>query len=139
MMITPIRNEKDYKRTIKRIEEIWDTKDKKLRDELDVISTLVDLYEETHFNILPPDPIEAIKFRMEQMGLKKTDISPLLGGNNRVSEILSRKRALTVEMIRNLNKKLNIPAESLISQQSTHCVQQVLRAARATTSLGRVL
>jgi HTH-type transcriptional regulator/antitoxin HigA len=115
-MITPIRNEKDYKRTIKRIEEIWDTKDKKLRDELDVISTLVDLYEETHFNILPPDPIEAIKFRMEQMGLKKTDISPLLGGNNRVSEILSRKRALTVEMIRNLNKKLNIPAESLISQ-----------------------
>ncbi len=114
-MITPIRNEKDYKRTIKRIEEIWDTKDKKLRDELDVISTLVDLYEETHFNILPPDPIEAIKFRMEQMGLKKTDISPLLGGNNRVSEILSRKRALTVEMIRNLNKKLNIPAESLIS------------------------
>ncbi len=114
-MITPIRNEKDYKRTLKRIEEIWDTKDKKLRDELDVISTLVDLYEETHYNILPPDPIEAIKFRMEQMGLKKTDISPLLGGNNRVSEILSRKRALTVEMIRNLNKKLNIPAESLIS------------------------
>jgi len=115
MMITPIRNEKDYKRTVKRIEEIWDTKDKKLRDELDVISTLVDLYEETHYNILPPDPIEAIKFRMEQMGLKKTDISPLLGGNNRVSEILSKKRALTVEMIRNLNKKLKIPAESLIS------------------------
>ena len=115
MMITPIRNEKDYKRTVKRIEEIWDTKDKKLRDELDVLSTLVDLYEETHYNILPPDPIEAIKFRMEQMGLKKTDISPLLGGNNRVSEILSRKRALTVEMIRNLNKKLKIPAESLIS------------------------
>ena len=114
-MITPIRNEKDYKRTVKRIEEIWDTKDKKLRDELDVISTLVDLYEETHYNILPPDPIEAIKFRMEQMGLKKTDISPLLGGNNRVSEILSKKRALTVEMIRNLNKKLKIPAESLIS------------------------
>lgn len=114
-MITPIRNEKDYKRTVKRIEEIWDTKDKKLRDELDVLSTLVDLYEETHYNILPPDPIEAIKFRMEQMGLKKTDISPLLGGNNRVSEILSRKRALTVEMIRNLNKKLKIPAESLIS------------------------
>jgi len=114
-MITPIRNEKDYKRTVMRIEEIWDTKDKKLRDELDVLSTLVDLYEETHYNIVPPDPIEAIKFRMEQMGLKKTDISPLLGGNNRVSEILSRKRALTVEMIRNLNKKLKIPAESLIS------------------------
>ena len=83
-MITPIKNEKDYKRTIKRIEEIWETKNKKLKDELDVISTLVDLYEETHYNILPPDPIEAIKFRMEQMGLKKTDISPLLGGNNRV-------------------------------------------------------
>ncbi len=114
-MITPIRNRKDYKRAVKRIEEIWDTKDKKLRDELDVRSTLVDLYEETHDNILPPDPIEAIKFRMEQMGLKKKDISPLLGGNNRVSEILSRKRALTVEMIRNLNKKLKIPAESLIS------------------------
>lgn len=115
MMITPIKNEKDYKRAIKRLEKIWDTKNKKLRDELDVISTLVDLYEETHLNILPPDPIEAIKFRMEQMGLKNTDISPLLGGNNRVSEILSRKRALTVEMIRNLNKKLKIPAESLIS------------------------
>ena len=114
-MITPIKNEKDYKRAVKRIEEIWDTKDKQLKDELVVISTLVDLYEETHYNILPPDPIEAIKFRMEQMGLKKTDISPLLGGNNRVSEILSKKRALTVEMIRNLNKKLKIPAESLIS------------------------
>lgn len=114
-MITPIRNRKDYKRAVKRIEEIWDTNDKKLRDELDVRSTLVDLYEEIHDNILPPDPIEAIKFRMEQMGLKKKDISPLLGGNNRVSEILSRKRALTVEMIRNLNKKLKIPAESLIS------------------------
>lgn len=114
-MITPIKNEKDYKRAIKRIEEIWDTKAKELRDELDVISTLVDLYEETQYNILPPDPIEAIKFRMEQMGLNKTDISPLLGGNNRVSEILSRKRALTVEMIRRLNKKLKIPAESLIS------------------------
>jgi len=114
-MITPIKSEKDYKRAVKRIEEIWDTKDKKLRDELDVISTLVDLYEETHYNILPPDPVEAIKFRMEQMGLKNTDISPLLGGNNRVSEILSRKRALTVEMIRNLNRKLQIPAESLIS------------------------
>lgn len=114
-MITPIRNEKDYKRTVKRIEKIWDTKDKKLRDELDVLSILVDLYEETHYNILPPDPIEAIKFRMEQMGLKKNDISPLLGGNNRVSEILSRKRALTVAMIRNLNKRLKIPAESLIS------------------------
>lgn len=114
-MITPIRNERDYKRTVKRIKEIWDTKDKKLRDELDVLSTLVDLYEETHYNILPPDPIEAIKFRIEQMGLKKTDIASLLGGNNRVSEILSRKRALTVEMIRNLNKKLKIPAESLIS------------------------
>jgi HTH-type transcriptional regulator/antitoxin HigA len=114
-MITPIKNKKDYKRAVKRIEEIWDTKDKKLRDELDVISTLVDLFEETHYNILPPDPVEAIKFRMEQMGLKKADISPLLGGNNRVSEILSRKRALTVEMIRNLNRKLKIPAESLIS------------------------
>lgn len=114
-MIAPIKSERDHKRAVKRIEELWDTKDKQLRDELDVLSTLVDLYEETQFNILPPDPVEAIKFRMEQMGLKKTDISPLLGGNNRVSEILSRKRSLTVEMIRNLNRKLKIPAESLIS------------------------
>jgi HTH-type transcriptional regulator / antitoxin HigA len=114
-MITPIKNERDYKKAVRRIESIWDSKSRSLQNELDVLSTLVNLYEETHHNILPPDPVEAIKFRMEQKGLSKSDISPLLGGNNRVSEILSRKRHLTVEMIRNLNRELKIPAESLIS------------------------
>ena len=106
MTIRPIKSKKDYQNALSRLEEIFDSRPGTSEgDELDILALLIERYETEHYPIEAPDPIEAIKFRMEQMGLKKTDISPLLGGNNRVSEILSRKRALTVEMIRNLNRR----------------------------------
>lgn len=82
--------------------------------ELDVLATLVDAYEARHFPIDPPDPIEAIKFRMEQMGLKRKDLEPLPGGRSRVSEVLSGKRSLSIQQIRNLHAKLRIPYENLL-------------------------
>lgn len=86
----------------------------KTGDELDVLATLVVAYEAKHSAICPPDPIEAIKFRMDQMGLTRKDLEPLLGGRGRVSEVLKRKRQLSLEMIRRLHLKLHIPLESLI-------------------------
>ena len=117
MNIKPIRNEKDLKRALVRIDEIIDSKPGTSQyDELEILSILVETYENKHYQIDPPDPVEAIKFRMEQMGLKQVDLAPLMGGKNRVSEVLSRKRALNLRMIRNLHKKLRIPAESLIAK-----------------------
>lgn len=83
-------------------------------DELEILSTLVEVYEEKHFPVPPPDPVEAIKFRMDQMGLKQSDIAKYLGGKNRASEVLSRKRPLSLRMIRNLHNNLKIPSESLL-------------------------
>jgi HTH-type transcriptional regulator / antitoxin HigA len=82
---------------------------------LEVLVTLVEAYEQKHYRIDPPDPIEAIKFRMEQLELKPSDLADILGGRNRVSEILNKKRKLTVEMMRSLRKRLAIPAESLLA------------------------
>lgn len=115
MEIKPIKTQKDYGEALGRIEELWDSKPNSSdSDELDILATLVEVYESKHFEIDSPDPIEAIKFRMEQLGLKQTDLAEYMGGKNRVSEVLNRKRALTVKMIKNLNKHLNIPAESLL-------------------------
>jgi len=116
MNIHPIRSEKDYKKSLKRVEELWDSTRKDDLDELDVLATLIDVYEKENYNILPPDPIEAIKFRMEQENISKSELAEYLGGKNRVSEILSRKRKLTVDMIKKLSQGLNIPAQSLIGQ-----------------------
>ena len=82
---------------------------------LEVLVTLVEAYEEKKYKIDPPDPIEAIKFRMEQLGLQQSDLAEVLGGRNRVSEILNRKRNLTANMMRQLHKKFNVPAESLLA------------------------
>lgn len=115
MNIKPIKNKKNYEDTLKRIDDLWSAKKNTPEgDELDVLTTLVEAYEENNYKIVPPDPVEAIKFRMEQMGLNNSDLIPILGGRNRVSEILNRKRKLTVKMIKSLNQELNIPAESLI-------------------------
>ena len=115
MNIKPIKTEKDYKQTLSQIDKLWDAKANSLEaDILNILSILVEDYEDNNFKIYPPDPIEAIKFRMEQLGLKNTDIAKYLGGKNRVSEILHGKRNLTVKMIRELHSKLGIPAESLI-------------------------
>lgn len=115
MDIHPIKTKKDFNKALKRIDEIIDAKPGTPEyDELDIISTLVEAYEDIHYPIDPPDPIDAIKFRMDQQGLKKSDIAPLLGGSNRVSEVFSRKRGLSLKMIRNLHKHLKISLESLV-------------------------
>jgi HTH-type transcriptional regulator/antitoxin HigA len=80
-----------------------------------VLVTLVEAYEQKHYKISPPDPVEAIKFRMEQLGLKPSDLAKILGGRSRVSEVLNKKRKLTVEMMRSLHKCLAIPADSLLA------------------------
>lgn len=115
MKITPIKNEKDYQKALQRLEEIFDApKATAEGDELDILSILIDKYENDNFPIGFPDPIEAIKFRMEQMGLKQKDLAEVVGFKSRVSEILNKKRKLTLEMIRNLHLKLHIPTEVLV-------------------------
>jgi HTH-type transcriptional regulator/antitoxin HigA len=115
MNIKPIRTESDYRLTLDRLELIFDaeigTPDS---DEADILGLMVDEYEKKHYPIDAPDPIDAIKIRMEEMQLKQVDLVDAIGGKSRVSEILSRKRKLTVEMIRNLTQKLNLSPELLI-------------------------
>ena len=116
MEIRPIKTEQDYNDSIKRIEELWGAKkDSPKGDEFDLLCTLVESYEMKHYPIAPPDPIDAIKFRMEQMGMTKTDLAKYLGSQRRVSEILSRKRQLTFKMAKSLYKGLKIPAEILLA------------------------
>lgn len=115
MKITPIRNEKDYQKALDRLELIFDAKKGSTEgDELEILSILIDKYENEHFPIDMPDPIEAIKFRMEQMGMKQKDLAEVVGFKSRVSEILSGKRKLTLNMIRKLNTTLRIPTEVLV-------------------------
>ena len=115
MKIKPIKNEEDYQNALNRLEEIFDSKKgTEEGDELEILSILIDNYENEHFPIEMPDPIEAIKFRMEQMGMKQKDLAEVFGFKSRVSEVLNRKRKLTLEMVRNLNTKLHIPTEVLI-------------------------
>ena len=116
MTIKPIKTERDYQKALKEIEKLWDAKPNTPKgDRLEVLVTLVEAYEQKHYKVEPPDPVEAIKFRMEQLGLKASDLAKILGGRSRVSEILNRKRKLTVEMMRSLRKRLDIPAESLLA------------------------
>jgi HTH-type transcriptional regulator/antitoxin HigA len=115
MDISPIRNEKDYQKALERLELIFDAKkDSKEGDELEILSMLIDKYENEVYPIEMPDPIEAIKFRMEQMGMKQKDLAEVMGFKSRVSEILNKKRKLTLEMIRKLSLTLHIPTEVLI-------------------------
>ncbi|MDO6803712.1 helix-turn-helix domain-containing protein [Wenyingzhuangia sp. 1_MG-2023] len=115
MNISPIRNEKDYQNALERLELIFDAKkDSKEGDELEILSMLIDKYENEVYPIGMPDPIEAIKFRMEQMGMKQKDLAEVIGFKSRVSEILNKKRKLTLEMIRKLSLTLHIPTEVLI-------------------------
>ena len=116
MEIKPIKSEDDYNESMKRIEVLWGSKkDTPRGDELDLLITLVEAYEMKHYPIAPPDPIEAIIFRMEQMGMTKTDMAKYLGSQSRVSEVLSRKRKLTLKMVKSLYKELKIPAEVLLA------------------------
>ncbi len=117
MEIKVIKTEEDYNQALLRLEKIFDAPvNTKEGDEADLIGLLIEKYEEEHYPIGSPDPIEAIKFRMEQMDMNKSDLAKILGYKSRVTEIFSRKRKLTLKMIRNLHEKLNIPYESLISE-----------------------
>ncbi|TLY52571.1 MAG: transcriptional regulator [Gammaproteobacteria bacterium] len=117
MNIHPIRNNKDYKAALRELSAYFDhepepgTED---GDRFEILATLVEAYEAKHFPIEAPDPVEAIRFRMEQGGLTVKDLVPSIGQPNRVYEILNRKRDLTIDMIRKLHRNLGIPAESLI-------------------------
>ena len=117
MNIKPIKTKKDYNQAIARLEKIFDAKtDTPEGNELEVLGILIDKYELTHFPIDFPDPIEAIKFRMEQLGYNQADLVNVLGFKSRVSEILAKKRKLSLDMIRKLNSSLNIPTEVLIKE-----------------------
>ena len=117
MTIKPIRTEKDYEKALERVEEIMDAEfGSEEFDELEILSTLIENYEAKHHKIDIPDPIEAIKFRMEQEGLKQKDLAELFGNKVRVSEVLNKKRRLTLDMIRNLHDNLSIPYDSLLNR-----------------------
>jgi HTH-type transcriptional regulator/antitoxin HigA len=117
MNIKPIKTEQDYQMALQRLEEIFDAKpNSKEGDELEILSILIEKYESKNFPIDMPDPIEAIKFRMDQLGMKQKDLAEAVGFNSRVSEILNKKRKLTIEMVRNLSEKLRIPTEVLIQK-----------------------
>jgi HTH-type transcriptional regulator / antitoxin HigA len=115
MTIKPIKTKKDYNQALKRLEKIFDAKKgSKEGDELEVLSILIDKYENENFPIGLPDPIEAIKFRMEQLGYNQADLAKVVGLKSRASEILNRKRKLSLEMVRQLHDKLKIPTDVLI-------------------------
>jgi HTH-type transcriptional regulator/antitoxin HigA len=116
MNIKPIKSETDYKNALKRLEEIFDAPiGTSESDEADILGLLVDEYEKKHYPIEAPDPIEAIKIRMKELQLKQVDLVEVIGSKSRVSEVLNRKRKLTIEMIRNLTKRLNLSPDLLIT------------------------
>jgi len=113
--VKPIRSRRDYEAALKEVERLWGAKAKtRDGDRLDVLATLIDAYEEEHYPMDPPDPIEAIKFRMEQQELTRRDLEELIGTRTRIAEILNRKRGLSIGMIRRLHERLGISAEVLI-------------------------
>jgi HTH-type transcriptional regulator / antitoxin HigA len=120
MEIKPVKNEADYHAALEEIERLFGANpDSPEGDRLEVLTTLVEAYEEKHYNIPLPDPIEAILYHMESRGLSRRDLEPYIGSRARVSEVLNRKRTLTMEMIRNLHRGLGIPAEVLIQPYHT--------------------
>jgi len=113
--VRPIRTKRDYEAALKEVERLWGantgTRD---GDRLDVLATLIDVYEAEHYPMDPPDPIEAIKFRMEQQGLTRRDLEEIIGTRTRIAEVMNRKRGLSIAMIRRLHERLGISADVLI-------------------------
>jgi HTH-type transcriptional regulator/antitoxin HigA len=117
--IKPIRNKADHAAALKEIERLWEAKPGTPNgDRLEVLATLVDAYERAHTPILPPDPIEAIKFRIEQQGKTRKDLEPILGTRARIAEILLGRRSLTLPMIRGLHRELEIPLHVLVAERT---------------------
>lgn len=115
MKIRPIKTSEDYHQALQRLEEIFDApKNSEMGDELEILGILIDNYENENFPIELPDPIEAIKFRMEQLDYSQSDLANIIGLKSRASEILNKKRKLSLEMIRNLHDRLHIPTDVLI-------------------------
>src|SRR5438552_7061934 len=113
--VKPIRTKRDYEAALREVDRLWGAKTgTRDGDRLDVLATLIDAYEAEHDPMDPPDPIEAIKFRMEQQGLTRRDLESLIGTRTRIAEVLNRKRGLSVGMIRRLHERLGISAEVLI-------------------------
>jgi HTH-type transcriptional regulator / antitoxin HigA len=113
--VRPIRTKRDYETALKEVERLWGAKaGTPDGDRLDVLATLIDAYETEHHPMDPPDPIEAIKFRMEQQGLTRRDLEEIIGTRTRIAEVLSRKRGLSIATIRRLHERLGISAEVLI-------------------------
>ena len=113
--VKPIRSEKDYEAAVAEVESLWGSKSGTAKgDRLDVLATLIESLETAHYPMDQPDPIEAIKFRMEQQGLTRKDLEGIIGTRARIAEVLDRKRGLSIAMIRRLNAELHIPAEILI-------------------------
>lgn len=117
MNIKPIRSDKDLQSAFRRLEDIFQAKAGTPEgDEMEILVTLIEAYENKHFPIGPADPIEAIKFRMEQQGLTARDLEPYIGSSGRVSEVLNRRRSLSLRMVKRLHDGLRIPYESLLSR-----------------------
>ena len=113
--VKPIRSAKDHKKAMQEVQALWGSKSGTSKgDRLDVLATLIDAWETINYPMDPPDPIEAIKFRMEQQGLTRKDLEGIIGSRAHIAEVLDRKRGLSIAMIRRLNAELNIPAEILI-------------------------
>lgn len=113
--LKPIRDEEDYEAALIEVGRLWGARSGTPEgDRLDVLATLIDVYEAKHHPIDPPDPIEAIRFRMEQQGLTRKDLEPMIGPRNRVADVLNRKRGLSIDMIRQLHDRLGISADILI-------------------------
>lgn len=120
MEIRPIRTKVDYRRALREVERPWDSEPgTPAGDRVEVLVTLIEAYEATHFPIRAPDPIAAIEFMMEQKGLTRRDIEPAIGSRGRVSEILTRKRPLTLPMVRALSALLQIPTDVLVQPYAT--------------------
>ena len=118
--IKPIRSEADYEAALLEVERLWGTSSGTPEgDRLDILATLIDAYESEHHRIDPPDPIEAIKFRMEQQGLTREDLEGILGSRTCIAEVLNRRRGLSINMIRRLHDKLGISVEVLIRPSRT--------------------
>lgn len=117
MRVKPIKTAEDNRAALARIEQLWDAEPNTAEgDELEVLATLVEAFEEANYHIDAPDPIEAIRFRMEQQGLEDKDLVPFLGTRSRVTEVLKRQRRLTINMIRKLNAGLKIPLDCLVKE-----------------------
>src|SRR6202023_3923907 len=113
--VKPIRSKRDHESALKEVERLWGAKaGARDGDRLDVLATLIDVYEAKHFPMDPPDPIDAIKFRMEQQGLTRRDLEGIIGTRTRIAEVLNRKRGLSMGVIRRLHERLGISAEGLI-------------------------